>query len=79
MKLKAIDKDSDLSLVYLKGNHPYCRKHGAMNSNHVSEDGMFYRCYSVYKSHPEVLHLPVSQRRFIDRACNAACIVVQIE
>lgn len=75
MRIREIDKDSDLSLVVMKGAHPYCKRHGAMNCNHVEGTKRYYRCYSIYKSHPDDLHLPVEQRRFIDRACEAACII----
>jgi hypothetical protein len=72
-----IDDESDLSLVYLKDSKPHCKRHGAMNCNHVDGDKRMYRCYSAYKFNPEDLHLPIERRRFIDRACNAGCVIEQ--
>ena len=77
MEIEPIDADSDLSLIYTKNQHAYCKRHGAMNCNHVDGNRFFYRCYSTYKIHPDDKQLPAAQRRYIDRACNAACILVK--
>jgi len=75
-RIKPIDEKSETFLVEIRlDGHVYCKKHGAMNCNHVTGTQRFYRCYSTYKSHPDDLHLPVERRRFIDRACEAACIL----
>ncbi|MHC4645082.1 MAG: hypothetical protein ACYTBJ_06255 [Planctomycetota bacterium] len=71
----AIDDKSDLSLVYLKDGKPHCKKHGAMNCNEVIENRRMYRCYSAYRFNPVDLHLPIERRRFIDRACDASCVI----
>lgn len=74
--MKPIDDKSDLSLVEIREDgHVYCKIHGAMNCHNVTESHRWYRCFSVYKVRPEDKHLPVEQRRYIDRACEAACMI----
>ena len=87
--MKPIDEYSDLSLVRLaiirsmkdgRRLEVSCIRHGAMNCIHVSETGnRFYRCLSSYKYNPDDLGLSEEQRRFIDRACEAACVIVKAD
>lgn len=47
MKIKTIpDNNTDFSLVYLKNDIPYCKKHGAMSS--VSECNNVWRCIQAH-------------------------------
>jgi len=45
MKIEAInDGNTDFALVKIKGDYPYCDKHGAMNKVSVTEHGGYWRC-----------------------------------
>ncbi len=49
--------DSDPTLVLMKGGHPHCSKHGAMNSvSRFEKDGswfLIWRCVTTYAKEPD--------------------------
>ncbi len=63
---------ADLSLAYLHGRHPYCKKHGAM----LTVNGQVYRCMGVMgKPVGKGAKCPGQKTKPDFNACRAGCVI----